>query len=66
MPSSVIQAFAYRPEQRALEVKFISGRRYLYHDVPEALYRDMRDAFSKGEFFNRHIRDRFAFEGPLS
>jgi lysyl-tRNA synthetase class 2 len=66
MPPTAILDYAYRPEQHALEITFISGRRYRYHDVPEALYRDMRDAFSKGEFFNRHIRDRFAFDGPLN
>ena len=59
MPSSVIRWYAYDPVQRRLELQFVSGRRYLYHDVPEETYRGMRQAFSKGEFFNAHIRDQF-------
>jgi len=59
MPSSVIRSYRYDPEQRRLELQFVSGRRYRYHDVPEETYRGMRQAFSKGEFFNAYIRDRF-------
>ena len=62
MPSSVIRAFRYRPEDHALDVTFVSGRRYRYLEVPEALHRKMREAFSKGEFFNAHIRDHFRFQ----
>jgi hypothetical protein len=59
MPSSVIRHFRYEPEHRRLELLFVSGRRYRYHDVPEETYLSMKRAFSKGEFFNSHIRDRF-------
>ena len=59
MPSSVIRSYRYDALQRKLELQFVSGRRYRYHDVPEEIYRDMRQAFSKGEFFNAHIRDHF-------
>lgn len=62
MPSSVIRAFSYRPESHSLDVTFVSGRRYRYLDVPDDIYRRMRESFSKGEFFNRHIRDHYAFE----
>jgi hypothetical protein len=40
---------------------FQSGRMYVYEDVPEELATRMRAAFSKGQFFNDHIRDRFRF-----
>jgi hypothetical protein len=59
MPSSVIRSYRYDPQHRRLELQFVSGRRYRYHDVPEEAYRGMREAFSKGEFFNAHIRDRY-------
>ena len=59
MPSSVIRSYQYDPRQRRLELEFVSGRRYRYHDVPEETYTAMRRAFSKGEFFNAHIRDHF-------
>jgi len=61
MPSSVIRTFQYDLRQRELELLFVSGRRYRYHDVPEDIWREMRQAFSKGEFFNEHIRDQFRF-----
>jgi len=61
MPSTVIRSFAYHATQRQLEVTFQSGRRYLYEDVPPETYDAMKRAFSKGEFFNEHIRDRFTF-----
>jgi lysyl-tRNA synthetase class 2 len=59
MPSSVIRSYRYDPQQHQLELVFVSGRRYRYHDVPAETYSAMRHAFSKGEFFNAHIRDQF-------
>lgn len=61
MPSTVIQSFDYDAGTRELRVVFRSGRRYVYEQVPEETYRAMRKSFSKGEFFNEHIRERFAF-----
>jgi lysyl-tRNA synthetase class 2 len=62
MPSSVIRRFGYHPGDASLEITFVSGKRYRYLDVPPDLYQRMRESFSKGEFFNRHIRDHFDFE----
>lgn len=61
MPSSVIRNFRYLPREKQLEIVFVTGRRYLYLEVPEKTYAALCEAFSKGEFFNAHIRDRFAF-----
>lgn len=61
MPSTVIRRFDYRPESRELEVLFVTGRRYLYSDVPPEEAGALRAAFAKGVYFNRHIRDRYAF-----
>lgn len=61
MPSTVIGAFAYDPASRTLTVTFRSGRRYRYHQVPAETYQAMRESFSKGAFFNRHVRDQFHF-----
>jgi len=47
--------------QRRLELQFVSGRRYQYHDVPEETWRDLRHVFSKGEFFNHYIRGQYSF-----
>jgi len=61
MPSSVIRSFDYYPEQHRLDIEFVTGRRYSYHDVPAPLVAAFRAAGSKGSFFNRRIRDHFRF-----
>jgi hypothetical protein len=61
MPSHVIRRFDYRPETRALEVLFTTGRRYLFHDVPPEAAAAFRGAFSKGRHFNARIRGRYRF-----
>jgi hypothetical protein len=64
MPSTVIRSFAYDASKQQLLVVFRSGRRYIYEQVSEDIYTRLRGAFSKGEFFNRHIRDKYPFQ-PL-
>lgn len=59
MPSTVIRRFMYVPETRELTVEFVTGRRYVYSEVPGEDVDAFRSAFSKGAHFNRHIRDRF-------
>lgn len=59
MQSSVIESFDYDPIEKHLDVRFVSGRRYRYHDVPEYLVLDLERAASKGEFFNERVRDQF-------
>lgn len=62
MPSTVIRRFDYRPEREALDVEFVTGRRYRYRQVPPQVAEAFRAAFSKGRFFNARIRDHFAFD----
>lgn len=59
MPSLVIKRFLYLPDTQELTIEFVTGRRYVYSGVPEADVQAFRAAFSKGTYFNRHIRDRF-------
>ena len=61
MPSTVIRGFDYRPETRELEVLFVTGRRYIYADVPSDEVEAFRSAFSKGRYFNAHIRDNYRY-----
>ena len=61
MPSSVIRRFDYDPQANRLDITFVSGRRYSYHQVPEDVVAEMRAAFSKGQYYNLKIRDRFTF-----
>ncbi|MFA7601979.1 MAG: KTSC domain-containing protein [Novosphingobium sp.] len=62
MPSSVIRSFAYDRAGAALEVTFVTGRRYRYFMVPGHVAEGLTEAFSKGRYFNARIRDRFPFE----
>lgn len=63
MPSTSLKDIAYEPEHRTLEVTFIgSGRRYRYFDVSLAEYEALRSAFSKGAWFNTHIRPSHPFD----
>lgn len=61
MPSSVIRNWRYDPAERRLDILFVSGRCYSYHQVPPRVAAEMQTALSKGSYFNRHIRDYFAF-----
>jgi hypothetical protein len=61
MPSTVIRRFDYMPETLELTVELVSGRRYLYSDVPEHEAEGLRTAFAKGIYFNRRIRGHYAF-----
>jgi len=61
MPSSVIRSFDYDEAEHRLDIEFVSGRRYSYLDVPLEEVAAMQRTTSKGGFFNRRIRDRYAF-----
>ena len=61
MPSNVIRSFEYLEPTRELRVVFTTGRIYRYQDVPPEIHTAMRAAFSKGTYFNAHVREAFAF-----
>jgi hypothetical protein len=62
MPSSVISNFHYNKVKAALRVIFTTGAVYEYFNVPENEYLAMSNSFSKGIYFNRHIKNRFSFK----
>ena len=61
MPSTVIRRFDYSPDARELTVEFVTGRRYLYSEVPPEEAQALRGAFAKGVHFNRRIRGHYAW-----
>jgi hypothetical protein len=61
MPSTAIRNFFYVPAKRELWVTFVSGRTYVYADVPSEVFDALNAASSRGRFFNLAIRDRYAF-----
>lgn len=59
MPSTVIAKIEYEPEHARLTVTFTTGRVYQYFMVPPKVAADFQNAFTKGTFFNKHIRDQY-------
>jgi len=55
--SEVLRSVGYDPDQRILEIEFVSGSIYHYFDVPDDLYAAMMAAASHGKFFSARIRD---------
>lgn len=62
LESRTLASALYHPVRQQLELEFRSGRRYLYFCVPLLCYQQLLQAVSKGGFFNRNIRNRFAFQ----
>lgn len=60
--SSNLASATYDPEVENLTIEFQSGRTYTYFNVPAAIYRGLQTASSAGEYFARHVRNRFAYE----
>lgn len=61
MPSTAIRFIAYDEGTSRLSVIFVTGRRYVYENVPETVYQSFINAPSRGQFFNAEIRDRYPY-----
>jgi lysyl-tRNA synthetase class 2 len=61
MPSSAIRDIRYNAEREQMQVTFVSGRVYVYLNVPESVHIAFTTSGSKGTFFNRFVRDRFRY-----
>ena len=62
MPSSVVADIKFDAGTSTLRVIYISGSVYDYKNVPEEIYNEMKKAFSKGEYLNKHIKPNYEFE----
>jgi hypothetical protein len=63
MPSTAIGRIEYDEKTQQLFVNFVTnGRRYVYFDVPPGEAEAFRHAFTKGTYFNTHIRDHYRHE----
>jgi hypothetical protein len=61
MPSTAIRNIVYDASAKRMLVTFVTGRKYIYDDVPPEVHAAFQAAPSKGPFFNAEIRDRYAF-----
>ena len=57
--SGVIERVVYDEEVRSLSIWFKETGRYIYSDVPEAIYDGLCRAPSAGRYFNACIKSRF-------
>jgi len=62
MPSSVIESMHYDPVSTTLRVIFVSGKVYDYKKVPLEVYQAMKNAFSKGNYLNKHIKGNYDYK----
>ena len=62
MPSTVVAAFNYDASKSILNIVYVSGKVYAYKNVPEQVYLDMKEAFSKGTFLNENIKGKFSYK----
>ena len=61
LSSSVVASIAYDAPTKTLQVEFRTGRVYWYLGVPPSEFEALKRAPSAGAYFNREIRDRYAF-----
>ncbi len=61
--SSAIRSAGYNAGTQVLELEFTeTGNVYRYFKVPAKTYRSFMKAASKGKYYNRYIKNNFAFE----
>ena len=60
--SRSIAALGYDDDTETLEVEFVSGTVYRYRGVSQDVFENLRQAPSKGAYFNQHIQDAYPWE----
>lgn len=60
--SDALEDIEYNYEYNSLRVRFTSGSRYRYRNVPLRIWNGLVKASSKGTFFNEHILDNYKFQ----
>jgi hypothetical protein len=59
--STTMRSMGYAAKDRILEIEFQTGTIYQYLEVPKTVYQEFQNAESKGQYFNRAIRDQYEF-----
>ncbi|HEY9001897.1 MAG TPA: KTSC domain-containing protein [Mucilaginibacter sp.] len=62
MPSTVISTMEYDPETQTLTIAYVSGQTYVYKDVPETVYKELKASRVKGRYLRFFVKDKYAFE----
>jgi hypothetical protein len=64
--STTLTHVAYDSDRQVLELEFRDRRIYQYCGVPPEVHDALLQATSKGHYFNRYIRGRYAFSRNAS
>jgi KTSC domain len=59
--SATLATVAYDKARELLQLQFCSRATYLYFGVPPAVHEALLEAPSKGRYFNKTIRGRYAY-----
>ncbi|MGK6352625.1 KTSC domain-containing protein [Parapedobacter sp. DT-150] len=62
MPSSVVKHIEYNEDSNTLKITFQTGAVYTYYEVPASVHIGLRQARSKGRYFNKYISGQFPFQ----
>jgi hypothetical protein len=63
--STTLATVAYDKARELLQLEFCNRAVYLYFGVPPAVHQALLEAPSKGRYFNKTIRGRYAYRpGP--
>lgn len=62
MPSTVIAGMEYDPVAQTLKISYVSGQVYLYRDVPEKVYKELKASRVKGRYLRFFVKDQYPFE----
>lgn len=58
--SANLRSVGYDDQYALLEIEFNSGRIYAYKDVPHEEYAKLMNSLSKNDYFQQHIKNRYA------
>ena len=59
LQSSMAEAINYEPEEKRLQVEFLSGSVYEYEDVEPETWEEFCEAKSPGSFYNQEIKGMY-------
>lgn len=59
--STSIASLGYDPNQSTLEIEFLEGAVYQYHNIPTSVYLSFVNANSRGRFFNYYIKPYYKY-----
>ena len=60
--SSMIRQVGYSPKEETMMIRFNTGSKYKFNDVPKRIHNALMESESKGKFFHDEIRGNHDFE----